>query len=71
MIERRCLYCRYWIMHGDDPDPVAAEWEVQRRHGPNAALGGQCGHPTRPRYDGAASIATCELWEAKATTRMG
>ena len=28
MIERRCLCCRHWTMHGDDPDPVAAEGEI-------------------------------------------
>ena len=65
MTERRCLFCRYWIMLGDDPNPVAAEWEVQGRHGPNVGLAGQCGHPTRTRYYGAASIATCELWEQR------
>ena len=69
MTERRCLFCRHWIMLGDDPNPVAAEWEVQGRHGPNVGLAGQCGHPTRTRYYGAASIATCELWEQRLDER--
>jgi len=63
MLERRCLFCLHWMMHGSDPNPEAAEREAQARYGPNVGLGGQCQHPTRTRPYGAASIATCELWE--------
>lgn len=65
MTERRCLYCRHWAMSGHDPNPVAAERKAQARYGPNVGLGGQCQHPTRTGLYGAASIATCELWEVK------
>ena len=63
MLERRCLFCLHWMMHGSDPNPEAAEREAQARYGPNVGLGGQYQHPTRTGPYGAASIATCELWE--------
>jgi len=65
MSARRCLYCLHWAVLTEAPNPEAAERELQARYGPNVGLGGQCMHPTHRHPYGAASIAMCELWEAK------
>ena len=63
-MEPRCLFCLHWQPSGymDERNRLAEERDMQRRQGPEVALAGGCLHPNRIRV-GAASTATCPLWE--------
>jgi hypothetical protein len=57
----RCLHCRDWS-GVDNPNREIEERAMEKRYGPNAALGGTCEHPEHPGP--ANSKYWCADWEA-------